>query len=115
MGLIKTAMMTGGAIYAVKQLTKTAERHHENSNNHNNHNNQQQQSLRDPGYQGQQGYWSPGSGPQGQQRQQGPPRPYYQDQRVSLLSLKHLPSSQVLPQSTPAVLPLTLPPFVQHY
>ncbi|CZS98224.1 uncharacterized protein RAG0_07029 [Rhynchosporium agropyri] len=111
MGLIKTAIMTGGGIYAVKQLTKTAERRHENNNNHNN----QQQSSRDPGYQVQQAYWSPGSGPQGQQGKQGPPRPYYQDQRVSLLSMKHLPSSQVLPQSTPAVLPLTLPPFVQHY
>ncbi|KAL5331469.1 hypothetical protein ACEPPN_001000 [Leptodophora sp. 'Broadleaf-Isolate-01'] len=72
MGLIKTAMMTGGGIYAVKQLAKTAERRHDNNNNNNN-----SQGSRDPGYPSQQGYWGPPGGPQGPP----PPRPYYQDQR----------------------------------
>ncbi|KAL2065431.1 hypothetical protein VTL71DRAFT_3101 [Oculimacula yallundae] len=77
MGLIKTAMMTGGGIYAVKQLAKTSERRHDNKNYNNNNGSQ---SSREGGYQNQPGYWGPGPGPQGQ-GQQGPSRPYYQDQR----------------------------------
>lgn len=68
MGLIKTAIMTGGGIYAVKQLAKTAERRHENPTNNNNNN---RDYPSDNGYQNQ-GY----SGPPGP-----PHRPYYQDQR----------------------------------
>lgn len=68
MGLIKTAMMTGGGIYAVKQLAKTAERRHDNQNSNNNNNR---------GYPSDNGYQNQGySGPP-----YPPPRPYYQDQR----------------------------------
>ena len=52
MGLIKTAMMTGGGIYAVNKLAKTTERHYEQRPS----NNSQQQYG--PNYPPQ-GYWGP--------------------------------------------------------
>lgn len=67
MGLIKTAIMTGGGLYAVNKLAKTVESRH-NSPSPNNQN-----YPRDNGYEnGNQGYWGPpGQPPRGpaQERQ----------------------------------------------
>jgi hypothetical protein len=67
MGLIKTAIMTGGGLYAVNKLAKTAERRHDN---------RQQAPLKSQSsraqqenYPQQQGYWGP------------PPPAYHQDQQ----------------------------------
>lgn len=66
MGLIKTAMMTGGGIYAVKQLAKTQERRHDAQQN----NNYQGQGYPRGDGNPNQGYWGP-PGPPGP-----PPRAY---------------------------------------
>jgi hypothetical protein len=64
MGLIKTAIMTGGAIYAVKQIAKTAENHHSSSNQHN--------QQRDFPHSSADNYYN--NYPEQQQQQQWPPR-----------------------------------------
>jgi hypothetical protein len=70
MGLIKTAIMTGGGIYAVDKLAKTVQNNNQNQNHHcaccsrnlgNQQNSQQNLSLGgSPSQsQSQQGYWGP--------------------------------------------------------
>jgi hypothetical protein len=71
MGIIKTAIMTGGGVYAVNKLSKTAE--HRNDSRQS----QQQQQYLDP--QGQNnGNWSTSRFDQGANE---PPRSYYGDYR----------------------------------
>jgi hypothetical protein len=71
MGLIKTAIMTGGGLYAVNKIVKTAEHRHEN---------RQQAPLQSQGsrsqqdYPQQQGYWGP------------PPPGYHQDRQQYIAS-----------------------------
>jgi hypothetical protein len=67
MGLIKTAIMTGGGLYAVNKLAKTAEHRYDNRQQ----TPTQSQSSRNQqeSYPQQQGHWGP------------PPPGYYQDQQ----------------------------------
>jgi hypothetical protein len=93
MGLIKTAIMTGGGIYAVNKLAKAAENHHNNPQA----NSYPQNYQRDANYPPQ-GYWGP-YGPQGSpQRGPTPPAGYYSDNQEQR-QLASPPNSQQYDQS----------------
>uniref|UniRef100_A0A093VPY2 Uncharacterized protein n=1 Tax=Talaromyces marneffei PM1 TaxID=1077442 RepID=A0A093VPY2_TALMA len=62
MGLIKTALLLGGGIYAVKKVTKSQEKKYEMQKNNSNNNNNQDMYLYGGG--------QPGQGQQYQQQQQ---------------------------------------------
>ncbi|QGA18443.1 hypothetical protein EYB26_006128 [Talaromyces marneffei] len=65
MGLIKTALLLGGGIYAVKKVTKSQEKKYEMQKNNSNNNNNQDMYLYGGG--------QPGQGQQYQQQQQQGP------------------------------------------
>lgn len=73
MGLIKTAIMTGGGIYAINKLTKATMEHRNgpppNNNNNNNNQNYRDFPNGDQNYNGNQGYWGPSNQPP-----RGPPQ-----------------------------------------
>jgi len=69
MGLIKTAMMTGGGMYAVNKLAKAAEHRHDNNRQQAPPSQAQGSRTQQDSYPQQQGYWGP------------PPPGYCQDQQ----------------------------------